>query len=135
MGDNLTKKQRSFCMSRIRSKHTKPEKLVRKTLRELEFKYKLHVKNLPGKPDIIVSKRKTAIYINGCFWHQHKNCRKAVMPKSNLRYWKNKLKRNVSKQKEDLKLIKKMGWAPLIIWECQTKRPSFLADKIRKALK
>ena len=132
MTDNLTKSQRSTCMSKIRSKHTKPEKVVRKILRELGFNYKLHVKNLPGKPDIIVPERKTAIYINGCFWHRHKHCRKATMPKTNIKYWKDKLNRNVIKQSEDLASIKGMGWKSLIIWECQAKKHPI--SRIKRAL-
>jgi len=122
-------------MSRIRNKHTKPEIAVRKLLRGLGFQYKLHIKNMPGKPDIIVSKHKAAIFINGCFWHQHKNCKKAIMPKTNLRYWKKKLINNVSKQKKDLSLLRKSGWKSLVIWECQIRRPAFLKNRIEKTLK
>lgn len=132
MTDNLSKIQRSSCMSKIRSKHTKPEKHVRKILRELGIKYKLYAKNLPGKPDIIVPEKKTAIYINGCFWHRHKHCRKAAMPKTNIKYWKDKLNRNVKKQNKDLVSIKKMGWKSFIIWECQIEK--HLISRIKKAL-
>lgn len=132
--DNLTKKQRKLCMSRIRSKDTKPEKVVRKILTKLGFKYRLHNAGLPGKPDIVISKIKTVVFINGCFWHQHKNCRHQATPKTNVKYWTSKLKRNVEKQKKDIKLLKKEGWKVAIIWECETKNENRLTNKLRKIL-
>lgn len=132
--DNLTKEQRKLCMSRIRSKDTQPEKVVRKILTRLGFRYRLHNSKLPGKPDIIISKIKTIFFINGCFWHQHKGCKKQAMPKANIKYWKNKLERNVDKQKEDIRKLKSDGWKVYIIWECQTKNEENLTKKIQKIL-
>lgn len=132
--DNLTKDQRKLCMSRIRSKNTKPEKIVRKILTDLNVGYRLHNPKLPGKPDIVIAKIKTTIFINGCFWHQHKGCKKQAMPKANIKYWKNKLKRNIEKQKEDIKKLKLDGWKVYIIWECQTKDKENLTKKIQKIL-
>ena len=132
--DNLTKEQRKLCKSRIRSKSTKPEKIVRIVLTDLGWKYRLHNARLPGKPDIVISKIKTIIFINGCFWHQHKGCRKQAMPKANIEYWKFKLKRNVDKQKEDIKKLKSDGWKVYIIWECQTKNEKTLIKKMQKIL-
>lgn len=118
--DKVTPDQRSWNMSKIKSKDTLPELRVRKTLTDFGFRYRLHVKTLPGKPDIVLNKYKTAVFVNGCFWHQHKKCKRASMPKTNLDYWKHKLEVNVSRQKIDLIALKDLGWNSLIIWECQT---------------
>jgi DNA mismatch endonuclease (patch repair protein) len=132
--DILTKQQRSYCMSRIRSKNTAPEKRIRKFLTNYGLKYRLNVSKLPGKPDVVISRIKKVIFINGCFWHQHKNCKKQSMPKSNQQYWIKKLNRNVQKQKEDIKKLKKLGWSPYLIWECQTKNERFINQRLRKIL-
>lgn len=128
--DNLTKTTRSFCMSRIRSKNTKPEKAVKGILRKLKIKGRYHVSNLPGKPDIVIPKKKLIIFINGCFWHQHKNCKRKAMPKTNIHYWRNKLKRNILLQKKHISANKKLGWKVRIIWECQTKNIASMRRKI-----
>ena len=132
--DNLTKEQRKLCMSRIRSRDTKPEKAVRKILTQLGLKYRLHNTKMPGKPDIVISKIKTIFFINGCFWHQHKGCKRQAMPKANIEYWGAKLKRNVEKQKKDIKLLRKDGWKVHIIWECETKDENSLIKKLKKIL-
>lgn len=121
-------------MSRIRSKNTGPEKAVRKILSELGFRYRLHAKQLPGKPDIMIKKSKTAIFINGCFWHQHKDCKRKTMPKSNRSYWKPKLERNVAKQKTDIKALQKDDWKVGIVWECETGDEDTLKKKLQKIL-
>lgn len=130
--DNLTNEQRRFCMSRIQSKNTQPEKTARKILTQLGWKYRLYNSKLLGKPDIVISKTKTIIFINGCFWHQHKGCKWQAMPKTNIDYWKNKLKRNVEKQKKDIKILKKEGWKIHIIWECETKNKDRITKKLQK---
>lgn len=132
MADVFTPKKRSWNMSRIRSKHTSPELQVRQALSGLGLKYRLHVKSLPGNPDIVFRKYKTVIFINGCFWHQHKGCKRATSPKSNIDYWKPKLKRNIQKQKENFKEFKKLGWKTVIIWECEAKREDILNSKINR---
>ena len=132
--DNLTKEQRRICMSRIRSKDTKPEKTVRKILTQFGLRYRLHNAKLPGKPDIVISKIKTIFFINGCFWHQHKGCKRQAVPKANIEYWGAKLKRNVEKQKKDIKLLRKDGWKVHIIWECETKDENRLIKKLKKIL-
>lgn len=119
-------------MSQISSKHTLPEVLVRKALYNLGCRYRLHDKNLSGKPDIVIRKSKTAVFVNGCFWHQHKGCKRQSVPKSNLNYWKDKLKSNVKKQKKDIRELRKNGWSIFIIWECETKKPRELLDKIER---
>jgi len=133
--DNLTKEQRKLCMTRITSKNTRPERIVKQILSKEGWRYKLHSAKLPGKPDIVISKIKTIILINGCFWHQHKGCKWQAMPKSNLSYWGKKLKRNVEKQKEDIKKLKKAGWKVIIVWECEVKNEKKLSNKLKAKLK
>lgn len=132
--DTLTKKQRSWNMSRIKSKGTQPEKIVRKFLSKLGIKYKLYARKLPGKPDIVIEKEKKAIFINGYFWHQHMGCKRRAIPKTNIKYWRPKLKRNVEKQKQDIKQLEKEGWKVHVIWECEVKKENYLIKKLRKFL-
>jgi len=132
--DNLTKEQRKLCMTKIKAKNTKPEIAVRKVLSRLGARYRLHNSKLVGKPDIVIAKVKKIIFINGCFWHQHKNCRKQAMPKANKKYWGLKLQRNVEKQEQDIKLLRKQGWEVYKIWECQTNNEDKLTQKISKIL-
>src|SRR5437016_9559859 len=118
--DTLTRIQRSERMSRVRSKDTKPELAVRRLIHRLGFRYRLHVGTLPGKPDIVLRKRKLAIFIHGCFWHRHcQGCRLTRLPKSRLSYWIPKLKRNRERDLENERKLRKAGWRILVIWECQ----------------
>jgi len=119
--DNLSKEQRSVNMSRIRSKNTKPEIKFRKKLHSLGYRYSLHKKDLPGKPDLYLKKHNLAIFIHGCFWHQH-GCRYSVIPKSNKKYWELKLKNNTLRDEKNLKKLNQIGVKYEIIWECQIKQ-------------
>mgnify|MGYP001152992603 FL=1 len=119
MADHLTKEKRSWNMSRIRSKNTKPELIVRKVLHNSGIRYRLHARNLPGKPDLSNKSKKFAIFVNGCFWHQHKGCKRASIPKSNTDYWIPKLEKNVNRLKENLKTLDTMGYRTAVIWECE----------------
>ena len=132
--DHLTRERRSWNMSRIHSKGTNPEVIVRKVLTRLGWHYRLHARKLPGKPDVIISKAGTIIFINGCFWHQHKGCKRQTIPKANKKYWLPKLKRNIQKQKEDVRKLRKDGWKVNIIWECETKDETRLTKKLKKIL-
>jgi len=132
--DNLTKKQRHLCMSRVRSKNTKPEITVKKILRGFKQRYRAHIYKLPGNPDVVIPKKRLIIFINGCFWHQHKGCKRKAMPKINLRYWKTKLKNNIQRQRNDIKVLRKDGWRVAIVWECEAKNSIKLARRIKKAL-
>lgn len=132
--DSLTKAMRSKNMSRIRSKDTLPERIVRNILTNLGKRYRLHVKDLAGKPDIAIKKIRVAIFINGCFWHSHKNCKRSSVPKSNRKYWLPKLKRNVQKQVIDIKSLKREDWDVLVIWECETRSKEILARRIESWL-
>ena len=108
-------------MSRIRSKDTRPEKTVRSMLYRMGYRFRLHDKNLPGKPDIVLPKYKTVIFVHGCFWHRHKGCKYAYIPKSRVNFWKDKFAETVRRDKQHLKQLKENGWKVFILWECETK--------------
>lgn len=117
-------------MSRIRSKHTTPELSVRQTLTNKGLRYRLHDKSLPGNPDIVMKKLKTAVFVNGCFWHQHPGCKRATSPKTNVDYWKPKLKSNVSRQKMAFDELRKENWNIVTVWECEAKDSELLNRKL-----
>jgi len=135
MADHLTKKKRSWNMSRIKSKDTKPELIVRSLLHHLGYRFRLHSKKLPGKPDIVLAKYKTVIFVHGCFWHRHKDCPRATTPKSNQEYWKAKFERNVQRFEEVSKQIQAMGWHVMVIWECELTDIEALTKKLYHTLK
>lgn len=127
MTDRLTKEQRSWNMAQIKGKDTKPEVLVRSILHRAGYRFRKNVKRLPGKPDIVLPKYRTVIFVHGCFWHRHKGCKDATTPKSNKVFWKKKFERNVSNDRKNQRDLQKLGWKIVTIWECQLKRP----DKIQ----
>ena len=106
-------------MSHIRSKDTVPEEIVRKYLFSKGFRYRKNDSRFPGKPDIVLPKYKTVIFINGCFWHRHEGCKNSVMPKTNTDFWKEKLSRNVERDRINYKKLEDLGWEVILIWECQ----------------
>lgn len=112
---------RSYNMSCVKSKNTKPEIWVRKYLFACGFRYRINVKKLPGTPDIVLPKYKTAIFVNGCFWHGHKNCRYFVIPKTRTEWWLDKINRNIDRDQANILALKKSGWRVITIWECQLK--------------
>ena len=118
-------------MSRIRAKNTTPELLVRKYLFSKGFRFRINVKKLPGKPDIVLKKHKTIIFVNGCFWHGHKKCKYFVIPKTRTEWWLNKITRNICNDKKSLTLLRKCGWKVLIVWECQLK-PNKMKQTLEK---
>ncbi len=120
MADNHSKEVRSYNMSRIRSKNTKPEELVRKYLFSKGFRYRKNVRTLPGCPDIVLPKYKTVIFVNGCFWHKH-DCPRFVWPSTNREYWEPKILRNVERDKENCALLQSQGWNVIVVWECELK--------------
>lgn len=125
MADRLTKERRSWNMSRIRGKHTSPEITVRKILRRLGYRLRLHVGNLPGKPDIVIPKYRAAIFVHGCFWHQHKGCKNCVQPKTNKEFWVKKFTGNVSRDRRNRRRLSRQGWKSIVIWECQIESGTF----------
>lgn len=123
MADNHTTEERSYNMSRIRSGNTKPEEIVRKYLFSRGLRYRKNDKRYPGKPDAVFPKYRTAVFVNGCFWHSHSGCPGFVMPKSNLEYWKPKLERNRQRDAENIDVLQKNGWRVIVVWECELKKP------------
>lgn len=128
----ISEKKRSVIMSAIRSKNTKPELYVRKLLYSLGYRFRLHGKGLPGSPDIVFTARKKAIFVHGCFWHQHsdESCRSSSMPKSNKNYWEKKLQRNVDRDKQNQHDLAQQGWSCLILWECELGDRLLLQDRL-----
>ena len=127
--------QRSRNMSAIKSKNTKPEIAVRKLLHSMGYRFRLHRKDLPGSPDIVLPKYKTAIFVHGCFWHRHRNCKYATTPKTRKEFWENKFRANVKRDLEIQEKIKIMGWKSVVIWECEVKNKSFLTKILMRELK
>ena len=120
-------------MAQIKSKNTTPEMAVRRTAHALGLRFQLHRSDLPGKPDLVFPRWKTALFVNGCFWHSHQNCERARIPRTNVDYWAKKLLRNARRDQDTVKLLKKSGWRCAVIWECQAKDPSKL-DRILRRL-
>lgn len=135
--DRISAEKRSWNMSHIRSKDTVPEEIVRKYLFSKGFRYRKNDSRFPGKPDIVLPKYKTVIFINGCFWHRHEGCKNSVMPKTNTDFWKEKLSRNVERDRINYKKLEDLGWKIIIIWECQLENKNLHSelDKIISVIK
>lgn len=127
--DIVSKEARSKNMAAIKPANTFPELMLRKLLHKLGYRYSLHKNKLPGKPDIYLKKYNTLILMNGCFWHQHKDCKDAEVPKSNINFWVEKLKRNAERDKKNIKTLRKMGYNVLTFWQCE------IVDKGKKTVK
>ena len=119
MTDRLTPAQRHKVMSHIRSRNTKPEKLVRQWLWRHGYRYRLNVKSVPGKPDIVMRRYRTAIFVNGCFWHGHDGCDKFKIPQTNVEFWQNKINRNRERDQQNYQVLHNNGWQVIVVWECQ----------------
>lgn len=133
--DIWTREKRSDVMSRIRSRNTKPEIEVRSLLHKAGYRFRLHRKDLPGCPDIVLPKYKSVIFVHGCFWHVHEGCKDSVIPKTNTAKWEKKLSSNSKRDKKKLFTLKKEGWKALVIWECQLRKKDLLEKRILKFLK
>lgn len=129
MADVHTPEIRSYNMSRIKGKDTKPEELVRKHLFSKGFRYRKNVSKLPGKPDIVLPKYRTCIFVNGCFWHGHEGCRYFVWPKNNADFWKDKIRGNIARDQINQEKLRQMGWNTIVVWECDLRK-----DKLSKTL-
>ena len=133
--DTLTPEERSRLMAKIKGKNTKPELAVRSLLHRAGYRFSLHRKELPGKPDIVLRKYKTVVFVHGCFWHRHKNCKIASMPKSNTAFWQAKFDRNVSNDRKHRRALEELGWNVLVVWECELKKdPAKVLAKLRESL-
>ena len=120
MRDRLSKERRSWNMSRIRGKNTTPEKRVRSLLHRLGFRFRLHGKKLPGRPDIVLARHRTVIFVHGCFWHRHRGCKNCTTPTNRREWWLAKLNGNAARDKRNQAALEKLGWRVLVIWECET---------------
>jgi DNA mismatch endonuclease, patch repair protein len=130
MADNLTLEQRRRNMSRIRSRNTSPEKIVRSLIHRGGYRFTLHEKKLPGKPDIVLPRHRKIVLVHGCFWHMHSCKRGNVFPKTNEHYWTTKRQRNVERDHVNEEMYEKAGWKTLIVWECEIKDLETLSKKI-----
>jgi DNA mismatch endonuclease (patch repair protein) len=132
--DKLTPERRSANMSRIRSRDTSPEMIVRRLVHGMGYRYRLHVASLPGKPDIVLPRLKSIIEVRGCFWHQHAGCIDSHIPKSRVQYWGPKLERNMRRDQENGRELRKLGWRVCVVWECETKAATRLSRRLARFL-
>jgi DNA mismatch endonuclease (patch repair protein) len=136
LADKITKEHRSWNMSRIRSGDTKPEKLVRTLLHRVGYRFRIRVNTLPGRPDIVLPKYRTAIFVHGCFWHRHAECRYAYTPKSRTNFWGEKFKATVERDRKKSDELRSVGWRVIVVWECELKKNAqAVINKIREELK
>lgn len=132
--DSLSREHRSWNMSRIRGKDTRPELRVRSALHRLGYRFRLNRRDLPGKPDIVLPRYQTVIFVHGCFWHRHPGCRFAYTPKSRVEFWQAKFERNVARHREVEEELTTLGWRVLVIWECETDSATGLLDHLTELL-
>lgn len=132
--DRLSKERRSWNMSRIRSRDTEPEKTVRSILHSIGYRFRLHVRALPGAPDIVLPKYHSVIFVNGCFWHRHSNCRFAYMPKTRTEFWKKKFDQNVARHSKVTQELERTGWHVLNVWECELSDQVALSQRLSESL-
>ncbi len=129
-----TREHRSQVMRRVRSKNTGPEMRVRSVMHRAGYRFRLHVDGLPGKPDVVLPRHRIAMFVNGCFWHRHPDCRRATTPKTNEDYWQRKFSGNVARDQSARQALEEDGWAVLVIWECQTENREMLAALLDSVL-
>jgi DNA mismatch endonuclease (patch repair protein) len=134
MADFVSPEKRSKIMRGVKQADTKPEIRVRRALHAMGYRFRLHRKDLPGRPDIVLPRHHTALMVHGCFWHQHANCKDGRRPTSNTAYWSPKLERNVERDQEKMAALEALGWSVLTIWECETKDPSLLRARLEALL-
>lgn len=128
--DKLTPEHRSWNMGRIHSGNTKPEFAVRSLLHRMGYRFRLHSKDLPGKPDIVLPKYRTVVFVHGCFWHRHEGCKYSYTPKSRINFWKEKFKSNVERDKKKRTELERLGWKVIIIWECELSNAESVINKL-----
>lgn len=131
MADKLTAAQRSWNMSRIRSENTTPEKMVRSMLHRMGYRFSLHRSDLPGRPDIVMPKYRTVIFVHGCFWHLHSRCAQGRIPSTRREFWEKKLRGNVARDKRHQRALRKLGWRVITVWECDVEQH---LDKVTERL-
>jgi DNA mismatch endonuclease (patch repair protein) len=137
MADIWTKAKRSEVMGKIRSKDTKPEIAVRKLLHGMGYRFTVNGpknRSLPGRPDIVLPKHKTVVFVHGCFWHRHKGCKVASNPKTNKKFWREKFARNVARDRENLRELRRLGWRTIIVWECEVGKTEKVCKKLKRRI-
>lgn len=134
LADTLGPEERSRRMAAVKDKHSKPEMKLRSLVHRMGYRYRLHGRGLPGKPDMVFSSRKAVIFMHGCFWHRHRNCPLARMPKSRVAFWSKKLEENRKRDGRVRYKLRKMGWRVLVIWECQLRDPEKVARRVEAFL-
>ncbi len=132
--DRLSRGHRSWNMSRIKSRDTSPELKVRSVLHSSGYRFRLHRKDLPGKPDIVLPKYRTVIFVHGCFWHRHLDCKYAYTPKSNIEFWEKKFTANIQRDLRSKKLLQEQGWTVIVVWECQVNNQEILGSYLTNSL-
>ena len=134
--DRLTKEKRSWNMSRIRSKNTKPEIRLRSLLHKAGYRFRVHARKLPGTPDIVLPKYRTVIFVHGCFWHRHNDCANSTMPKTRIEFWESKFKTTVERDQDKIEKLRLAGWRVIIVWECELdKNDGLLIRRISEELR
>jgi DNA mismatch endonuclease (patch repair protein) len=134
MADVFSSDDRSRIMASIRGRDTAPELLIRKIVHRLGFRFRLHRRDLPGTPDIVFPRLHKIIFVHGCFWHMHRGCRRAGLPRTNRTFWKSKISRNANRDRVDQQRLRKLGWDVLVVWQCDTKETTTLERRLRKFL-
>lgn len=132
MSDVMTSEQRSRCMAAVKGKDTKPEMIVRKYLFSQGLRFRVQVRKLPGNPDIVLPKYKTVIFVNGCFWHGHEGCKYFRLPKSNVEFWKEKIERNIERDRESMRALLDLGWKVIRVWECELRNKANREETLNK---
>jgi len=130
--DRISAEERSALMSMVRGSHTGPELAVRRMLHALGLRFRLHRRDLPGRPDIVLPGRNAVVFVHGCFWHRHANCTRATTPASNAAYWRKKFLRNVERDAEAQRALRKLGWRVLVVWECELRKPVKLQSRMKR---
>jgi DNA mismatch endonuclease, patch repair protein len=133
--DRLSREHRSWNMSRIRGRNTKPEYAVRSMLHRLGFRFRLHSRELPGRPDVVLPKYQSVVLVHGCFWHRHSQCPFAYTPKSRINFWGRKFAENVTRDRCTVTALRKAGWKVIIVWECELRRPDALSRRLDRKLR
>lgn len=135
MTDRISESKRSWNMSRIRGKDTKPEIAVRSMLHRMGYRFRLHRNDLPGRPDIVLPSRNTVILVHGCYWHRHPGCKHAYSPKSRVNFWEKKFAENVERDGRNIESLEEIGWKVLVVWECELRNPDKLANRLKNELR
>ena len=134
MADVFSEAQRRRIMAAVRQRDTKPELIVRSLVHRMGFRFRLHVRQLPGTPDIVLPRHHKIIFVNGCFWHGHRRCKRAGRPTTNVQFWNQKLDRNRDRDQSHLRQLRRLGWSVLVCWECETRDVERLSRKLEEFL-